>query len=257
MRDRAVTLCVRTRRLSATRNPTKESQIANGDWRTLIRELLRGKSLGRAFTSIRSRQTRLVGNGLDLGSKDGGAPEYRFLSIDGQVQHSDLDPARDDVLRLDLEKPFILPDDSQDFLMLFHVLEHLYAYENCINESFRVLKPGALLVGSVPFLHRIHPDPDDYFRYSKSAIRRMFTEAGYEIIAIDSMGIGPMTAALHVIFRFIPSRSLRLVCALPAILADGVVNRITRRDWSSVYPVGYYFEVKKPERSTDSPPEAT
>lgn len=212
----------------------------------LAAEILRGKSLPRALVNIRVSRTRVQGEGIDLGSKDGSASQYRFLEICGEVKFTDLIPGRSDVEPIDLQRQFPIADDSQDFLLLFNVLEHLYDYRVCLAESFRVLKPGGVLVGSVPFLFMIHPDPDDHFRFTGSTLTRLFSEAGFAPVSVDPVGSGPVTASAHMILGLVPTRPLRMITAITASLLDGVLGMITRKDWSAVYPLAYFFLVEKP-----------
>jgi len=142
----------------------------------IFMEILRGKSLGRVLQNIAFSHITVSGRGIDLGSKSNSSSYYRFLNVekDTKIIFTDLYPKAKEVLELDLEKEFPIPDNSQDFLILSNVLEHLYDYEFCVRESYRVLKNSGRLIGSVPFLHQIHYDPDDYFRYTKSSLTKIF-----------------------------------------------------------------------------------
>ena len=216
-------------------------------------EIMRGKSISRTLINLRVNGTKLTGAGIDLGSKDGSASQYRFLEIDGTVEYTDLRPEREDVWAIDLEKPFPVSDQSQDFLMLFHVLEHLYDYRACIRESFRILKPGGMLIGAVPFLERIHPDPDDHFRYTKSTLTRMFSEAGFSPVMVEPIGRGPFTIAAHMIHGLVPTPPLKWVNAMVGVALDGALRRLSRKDWGPVYAIAYYFELEKPSAPKPSP----
>ena len=92
---------------------------------TVFRETMRGKTISRTLTNIECADIHLEGRGVDLGSKDGTSSHFRFLQIDGEIQHADLYPSGPEILKVDLEDRIPLDDDSQDFLLLFSVLEHL------------------------------------------------------------------------------------------------------------------------------------
>lgn len=216
--------------------------------RAVAAEVARGKSLSRTLLNLRCASVRLEGEGIDLGSKDGRASHYRFLNTErATITYSDLEPRAPGVVQLDLTRPFPIESESQDFLMLFHVLEHLPDPNVCLRESCRILRPGGRLIGAVPFLHRVHPDPDDYFRYTGSALKQLARGAGFEDPLIEPIGVGPYTAALSTVFGFIKFAPVRVTAAVAAIGADWALRRLTRKRWVDVYPVAYFFEMTKPQ----------
>jgi len=73
---------------------------------------------------------------------------------------------------------------SVDGVVMCEVLEHLPRPASALAEACRVLRPGGLLCGSVPFLFAIHGDPQDYWRYTDSTLRTLFAEAGFRDIVI-------------------------------------------------------------------------
>jgi predicted SAM-dependent methyltransferase len=63
----------------------------------------------------------------------------------------------DELVYLDVRKPFPLPDASFDFVYSEHMIEHLtYAEgQQCLRESLRVLKPGGRIRIATPSLQRL------------------------------------------------------------------------------------------------------
>ncbi|MBM3940888.1 MAG: methyltransferase domain-containing protein [SAR202 cluster bacterium] len=216
-------------------------------WRTLWREVgLRDKTLGRTFTNIWASQVTLAGHGVDLGAKDARSSHFRFFQqLDAHIAFTDLLPQDSNVVRLDLEQPFPLDDRSQDFLLLMHVLEHVYADEKCLAECHRVLKPGGRLIGAVPFLHHVHPDPDDYFRFTASGLGRRLVDAGFQQPVVDPLGFGPMTAASHLAQGLLPLGALRFIAAAGAITVDRLVRRLGQGKQMGAYPLAYGFVATK------------
>ena len=94
----------------------------------------------------------------------------------------------------DFEKPFPLQDESFDAVLCINVMEHIFNYKNLIDESFRILKSGGSMNISVPFFFNIHGSPDDYFRYTKSALVRILSEAGFSDVTVTELGDGPFSA---------------------------------------------------------------
>lgn len=75
-------------------------------------------------------------------------------------------------VQLDMTK-LGLEDNSVDALVSVFALEHVYDFEAALSEQVRVLKPGGRLLLVVPFLYYYHAAPDDYFRFSASALDRL------------------------------------------------------------------------------------
>lgn len=122
---------------------------------------------------------------LDLGC---GPPETRIAVRDIECsQYVGIDflvDARPDVAAsLD---HLCLCDNSVDSINCLSVLEHVYNPRYAISEMFRVLRPGGCVRVQVPFLLGYHGYPDDYFRYTHSALRRMFEEAGFQVLIVET-----------------------------------------------------------------------
>lgn len=217
---------------------------------SLFKEILSGKNIGRFLENRELEKITINGNGIDLGAKSGSSSYFRYLnkSDDTQVIFSDLNSTSEKILKIDLENDFPVENNSQDFLLLMNVMEHLYNYRKCVSESYRILKPGGRLIGSVPFLHRVHPDPDDYFRYTESALKKIFDEAGFSNIKVIACSIGPFTAGASIYSNVLKSRLIKLTFTLTALLFDKTLLLLLpkyKRRFSTFFPVRYVFVAKK------------
>lgn len=96
-------------------------------------------------------------------------------------------------------------DEAFDAVKATEVLEHVPATQAALRECRRVLRAGGHLVATVPFLERLHGDPDDYARYTESMWRRLLAEAGLEPVRISPQG-GYFTH-LAGLLRFLVSRA--------------------------------------------------
>ncbi len=85
-------------------------------------------------------------------------------------------------------KSLPFPDGSFDAVICSELLEHVPAPAPVIAECRRVLKPGGTLLVTVPFLFRIHGDPEDYGRYTDSYWQKTMNEAGFTIKEIEKHG---------------------------------------------------------------------
>ena len=79
-----------------------------------------------------------------------------------------------------------LRDSSIDSISCVMLLEHVYRPHEVIAEMFRVLRPGGCVRVVVPFVWQYHGYPDDYFRYTHTALRRMFEEAGFRVAILET-----------------------------------------------------------------------
>ncbi len=87
---------------------------------------------------------------LDIGARDGGLRS--FLPSGVKYQGIDIAPefAGPDVLIQDISNGIPFPDGAYDFVFCIEVLEHVPNPYGTLGEIHRVLKPGGVLVLSVP-----------------------------------------------------------------------------------------------------------
>jgi SAM-dependent methyltransferase len=64
-----------------------------------------------------------------------------------------------------------LASDSLPTILCLETLEHVFEVRRAVDELLRVLAPGGLLAISIPFDHRLHAFPDDYWRISPSCLQ--------------------------------------------------------------------------------------
>ena len=86
----------------------------------------------------------------------------------------------------DLNKPLPIENGKADTVVSFSVLEHLSEPQIMLNEAFRILKPGGVMVFQVPWQWLIHEAPFDFFRYTPHGLRYMLNKAGFEDINVDA-----------------------------------------------------------------------
>lgn len=76
--------------------------------------------------------------------------------------------------------------ESVDSINCLSVLEHVFYPRETIAEMYRVLRPGGCVQVEVPFLLQYHGYPDDYFRYTHSALQRLFEETGFRVVHLET-----------------------------------------------------------------------
>lgn len=80
-----------------------------------------------------------------------------------------------------------VPDDTYDVIVCTQVLEHVPNPFLAAAELCRILKPGGLLLLTVPAAYPYHSAPNDYWRYSRDSLRLLFGERLREI-QIETFG---------------------------------------------------------------------
>jgi len=216
-------------------------------FKDIIKETLRGKSLPRILINDRMKKTDSIkGRILDLASGTKRPSYYRFLKVDknSDIISVDISDERKPDIKADLEKPFPFKDKDFDYVFCFNLLEHIYNYQNVIGEASRALKDNGKLIGTVPFLGSVHGDPDDYFRYTKSTLTRLFQNAGFKDIKIEALGYGPFAISYYMT-EFLLPRFLRPIFVFPAIALDKIIFKLNQRHGKEKYVLMYYFECKK------------
>jgi len=159
------------------------------------------------IASERKGMARLLVNArglvLDVGCADrwpeSGLPAgCTYIGVDSVDTGRGMYGARPTVFADAAGLPF--QDDSVDTVLLFEVLEHLPSPTGSLAEIRRVLKPGGVLIASVPFLYPIHDAPHDFQRYTMHGLDRVLAEAGLEVRSasprLDSLSCAALLANL-------------------------------------------------------------
>jgi len=77
---------------------------------------------------------------------------------------------------------------SIDAVICSEVLEHVPEPATALTEISRVLRTGGFLYLTVPQAWGLHYEPNDYYRFTKYAIRRMLTQSGFETKTCNQVG---------------------------------------------------------------------
>jgi SAM-dependent methyltransferase len=115
------------------------------------------------------------------------------------LERSGVRRSRADVLYDGGRMPFAAAEF--DTVLCNQVLEHVPDPRALWADMTRVLRPGGRLVVTVPFSFRLHAEPDDYWRFTPHALRRLCDESGLAVEVLEPRGglwlvIGHKLAAL-------------------------------------------------------------
>ncbi|CAK0779215.1 hypothetical protein CCP2SC5_80005 [Azospirillaceae bacterium] len=201
---------------------------------TVVRELMRGKSVLRATFNSRIDGTPIYGDVLDLGARNRSSSYYRFLdsSRANKITFCDYEPKDEGMVQVDLEKPLPFPDKSYDVVMLLFVLGHIWNVLPLIREMRRVSR-GSVLIGT-NFVDQFTPEPHDYMRFTSEGLDRLFHEAGSVRHKVFSVGQGPLTLALSSVqhTRLCPVAATLyypFACVVDALIARAMPQRTEQR----------------------------
>jgi SAM-dependent methyltransferase len=209
----------------------------------IAKETLKGKTIVRALMNLELSKYTLSGKVLDIGGGDN--PSYFRFFKDGDFNLINIDSRKgDNRIEINLEKDKLPYDDnSANQVLILNVLEHIYNHKFVVGEIKRVLKNDGQIIGFVPFLVCVHPDPHDYFRYTGESLQKIFKEAGFNNIKIKEVGLGPFTAGFNTM-AFIFPKFLRLF-ALPFYYFLDKLVLIVRPKFNKKFPLGYLFILRK------------
>ena len=130
------------------------------DFFYIMKNTLLKKSLNRIFQEIYARNFSIEGEIIEFGAFKGSKKNFtNFANISDKSSLTFCDKfSKDKALSLseDLEKKLSFKDNFCDVILIFNVLEHIFDTENALCEINRCLKKNGKLIGSVPFIHRIH-----------------------------------------------------------------------------------------------------
>jgi len=76
-------------------------------------------------------------------------------------------------------------DGRFDRVLFNQVLEHLPEPGLALAELNRVLKPGGRIFCSAPLFFQEHQAPYDFYRYTQYGLKKLFGDAGFEIVRIE------------------------------------------------------------------------
>jgi SAM-dependent methyltransferase len=125
-----------------------------------------------------------------------------------------------------------IADATAGTILCLDTLEHVFECRRAVSEMIRVLRPGGLLIVSVPLDFHIHDHPDDYWRLTPSCLARLLAPLAATVIgsqgpesyphAVFGLGVkAPVTAGfISSAQRFIgdlQSRLARQAAAAPRV----------------------------------------
>lgn len=115
----------------------------------------------------------------------------RFGSQVEQADVLDIDPAnRNATIIADLAAADSIRDDSFDCFILTQTLQLIYDVKSAIAHSYRILRPGGVLLVTIPAVSRLAGDGYiDYWRFTPASCARLFGDVfGADQVTITAYG---------------------------------------------------------------------
>jgi len=217
----------------------------SGLTKDLIMETLKGKTVWRILFNYNLKKIKVGNDILDIGAGNERSSYFRFLKLadDYKITSIDITNERKPDIITNLEEGIPMEANKFDYVMCFNLLEHIYNHQKVVNECQRVLKPNGTLLGTVPFIMHYHADPDDYYRYTHQALKKIFQKANFKEIKIKPLGYGPFIAGFSQIEYLMPG-FIKIFIIPIMILLDKIIIKI-KKHYQDSYALGYLFEVKK------------
>lgn len=174
---------------------------------------------------IRKNAYHMRGIMLDFGC--GSKPYREFFSVDRYVG---VEIARDsgehpsgvaDVFYDGRRIPF--RDESFDSALSSEVLEHLFNMDEILDELYRVMKQGAVLLVTVPFVWNEHESPHDFGRYTSFGIRHSLQRHGFEVLHLEKSTTFVETVVqmwnCYIAESLLPQRGFLRVLLIPVLVS--------------------------------------
>ncbi|MCM8787955.1 MAG: class I SAM-dependent methyltransferase [Candidatus Omnitrophica bacterium] len=120
---------------------------------------------------------------LDVGSKD--SPYKNKISYK-EYKRLDISKESNPDYVADLHNLNNLPRNYFDLVLATEVLEHLYNPEKAIDEIYKILRNGGICIATTRFFYHYHPDPKDYYRFTKDSLEYLFRK--FKKVEIHSHG---------------------------------------------------------------------
>ncbi len=168
----------------------------------------------------------------------------------------DVDQERHPDLVLDIHHMDLFEDEKFDCILCTEVLEHCYAPWKAVEEMFRVLKPGGILLLSTRFVYPLHDTPHDYYRFTKYGLMCLFNQ--FRIIEIrEESSTKETIGVLYQRLAFQTETSLPFLRLWWFLLAELYSKRTSKlRQYGNLQHMGepeniltsgYYLALQKPE----------
>lgn len=199
----------------------------------------------RILQILETKKINLNGKILDLGGNKNLRNISKYFAGNHSIDYADKFPQEDKTIFIDLEVQNTLSKKYQ-YICVMNILEHVKNYRNVLNLCSDGLHDEGLLIGTVPFIFKIHNSPNDYFRFTKQLLVEELEDREFKEIKVINLGYGPFTNFYSSISDYFMQIMplLNIFLLVPCIILDKILY-IFYKNFTKYYPLGYFFIAKK------------
>lgn len=185
-----------------------------------------------------------VGTVLDLGgsTKSG---YHELLPGVVSITTANINPEYGCDLVFDIQEQFPLETGTFQTVLALNVLEHVFDFHAVVKETFRILRPGGKFVVAVPFMFHVHGSPDDYFRYTESALRLLMSRYGFTDVVVHPLGRGFFSLIFQILGGIFPVFVQGPLGDLSAMIDSWLCRWNRYRLFAQKIPLGYFVVARK------------
>ena len=211
-----------------------------------IKLLFSNNSILRILQKNEFRKYKLSGKCLEFGANH--KIQRNFLYKDSekyQIFYSNIDNKNKSFIKIDLIKKLVHKKKYKN-IIIFNVLEHLSEVNIALKNLNLLLDSKGKILGSTPFLYRVHGAPNDYSRFTRSYLQKILKEKKFTSIKINEIGLGPFLASFSLLrsfLKYLPIISQILLILV--IIMDKILFYTMKTDPKKIYPIGYVFSAIK------------
>jgi len=110
----------------------------------------------------------------------------------------------------DLSRGWPFKDEVFDMVVSTWAIEHLISPDQFFREAWRVLAECGSVLVAVPFLHRIHGSPQDYWRFTEVALDQLAQAAGFRHTVVTPVGGTPFLAVTGLLWPLLRPRAVAI-----------------------------------------------
>jgi len=200
------------------------------------------KSILRIFQLEIFKKYKIEGDVIEFGASEKIEKNFCDKKLKNcKITYSNINSSNKEFLNINLQKEISLTN-RYDYIVIFNVLEHLLDPNLALRNLSTICKKNGKIIGSTPFIFRIHGAPKDYSRFTKDYLVELLKLNKFKDIEIIELGTGPFLACVSLLrsyLKYLPVFYQLLV--LLSLVFDKLIKLLIRTDPKKIYPVGYVF----------------
>ena len=200
------------------------------------------KSILRIFQLEIFKKFKINGDIIEFGASDEIEKNFCNSKLKNcKISYSNINSSNKEFVNIDLQKKISI-EMKYDYIIIFNVLEHLLDPNLALRNLSEICKKNGKIIGSTPFLFRVHGAPKDYSRFTKDHLIELLKSSNFKDIEIIELGTGPFLACISLLrsyLKYLPIFYQLLV--LFALVFDKLIKLFIKTDPKKIYPIGYIF----------------